>query len=138
MKKHDQDIQNIFIQKFGSAPETIGYTIDNLPFWLMILLAGGLLAALMQKPWMVGFYGNEARFIKTSMWKTTSIQDETMVLKKSDIADVQLKKFGPAHTFIIKTQEGKTHRFVMNTLYKALESQPAAIEAMKRFTGVSS
>ena len=137
MKKYDQELKQIFTERFGSSPSDLGYTIDNPPFWLMILLAGGLLAAFMQKPWMVGFYGEEAKFIKTSVWKTTTLQDETMTLKKSDIAEAKFKKFGPSRFFTVKTTDGQTHRFVMHSLYKALEGQNAAIDAMKQFLGVN-
>lgn len=137
MKKYDEPLRQTFTERFGSAPETIGYVVDSAPLWLTILLAGGLLGAMLQKPYIVGFYGNEARFIKTSMWKTTTLKEESMTLRTSDIAEAKLKKFGFLHTFLVKTNDGKKHRLVMNTLYKALDSQPAAIESMKRFCGVS-
>lgn len=136
MKKHDNEIGQAFAERFGSKPETIGYTIDSPPLWLTLLLLGGILAAFIQKPWMVGFYGDEARFIKTSVWKTTTLEDVTMTLKKSDIAEAKLSKFGPARYFKVTTNDGQKHIFVMNTLYKALEGQAAAVEAMTRFLGV--
>jgi len=136
MKKHDQDIQQAFTERFGSAPSALGYTIDNPPLWVTILLAGGLLAAFVQKPYMMGFYGEEIKFIRTSVWKTTTLKEETMTLKKSDITSSKLKKFGPARYFTVKTNEGQTHHFVMNSLYKALEGQPQGIDAMKSFCGV--
>ncbi|MFT7183700.1 MAG: hypothetical protein ACI9QC_000019 [Oceanicoccus sp.] len=136
MKKHDDSINQVFIERFGSAPSNLGYTIDGPPLWLTLLLLGGIFSVFLQKPWMIGFYGEEIKGIKTSVWKTTTLKDETMTLKKSDIAEVKHKKFGPAYYFTVKTNDGITHRFVMNTLYKALEGQPKAIDAMKQFLGV--
>jgi hypothetical protein len=136
MKKYDDEMKQAFTEKFGSAPETLGYTIDGPPLWLTLLMLGGILAAFLQKPYIIGFYGEEAKGIKTSVWKTTTLKDETMTLKKSDIANVKFKKFGPSRFFTVKMNDGTTHHFVMNSLYKALESQPAAIEAMKSFLGV--
>lgn len=136
MKKHDQEIQQAFTERFGSAPSALGYTIDSPPFWVTVLLAGGLLAAFVQKPYMVGFYGDEAKFIRTSVWKTTTLQEESMTLRKEQIASAKFKKFGPARYFTVKTKEGATHHLVMNSLYRLLEGQPQGIEAMKNFLGV--
>lgn len=128
---------NLVIEEFkkitgGKVPDFYLYTVSMPPFWQQVLLAGGILGALLQKPYMLGVIKDTFYFLGTGMWKTTTFKPENnFILTRGEITDVSYRKFGPSHFFTLTLKNGKTMRLVANTLYRKLEKHGEGIERLK-------
>lgn len=137
MATADAEILPVIERVVKGQAEFYLYMVDNPPLWLRLLLAGGLLIAFMQKPYMVAYAKGTFYFVRTSVWSPIQVREEgAWSLPKTDIIDVKYKKFGPAHYFTLTLKTGKKMHLVANTLFKKLEKQTEAIEKMKTVLAV--
>lgn len=128
----DEKVSSELKKACGGVPEFYLYLVENPPLWLTLLLAGGLLMALVQKPYMMGYYKNTFHFIPTSAFTTTRMRTEqAFKISKSEIVNVKYKKFLFANYFTLTLKNGKKMRLVANTLYRKLSKQGEAIEKLK-------
>lgn len=116
----------------GKVPDFYLYAVSMPPFWQQVLLAGGILSAWLQKPYMLGGVGDTLYFLGTGMWSTTRFKPENnFILQRNEIVGTKYKKFGPAHIFTLALSSGKSLRLTANTLYRKLEKQGEGIERLK-------
>ncbi len=137
MATADAEVLPILERVLKGKPEFYLYMVDNPPLWLRLLLAGGLLAAFLQKPYMVAYAKGTFHFVPASPWTTTTLREEgAWSLAKSEIVEAKLTKFGPARTYHLTLKNGRKMHLVANTLYKKLEKHKEAMSKMAEVLGV--
>lgn len=118
----------------GAVPEFFLFVVSMPSLLLQILLAGGLLAAFIQKPYMLGVSKQTLYFIPLSPWSTSKFKDVgAFSMSKTEIQNTKYRKLGPAHYFTLTLTSGKKMRLVANTLYKKLEGQATGIDQLQKF-----
>lgn len=133
----DDQVVNELTPFMGTKPEFYLYVVQGPALWLTLLMAGGLLAAMFQKPFMLGYAKEKFFFLPTSIWNTGTFKKEgSFSIAKSDIASVSSHKFLVANYITLTLKNGKKIRLVANTLYKKLAKQSEGIDQFKKILGV--
>jgi hypothetical protein len=132
--KIDNEVKAELKKILGSEPEFYVYVWNSpIPFWLYILLAGGVVGILFQKSTMLGYSKGTFAFLPTSPWRTSIFYPEkAKKLARSEIVKVQKWGFGWVNYFTLTLKDGSKMRLIANTLYKGLEKQAEGFEALKR------
>lgn len=133
----DDQVVSELTPLMGTKPEFYLYVVQGPALWITLLMAGGLLAALLQKPFMLGYAKEKFFFLPTSMFTTAVFKKEgSFSIAKNDIASVSFHKFLVANYITLTLKNGTKIRLVANTLYKKLAKQSEGIEQFKKILGV--
>lgn len=121
----------------GETPEFYLFIVKTIPLWLKILLAGGLLAAFLEKGFIMGYAKGTFHFLPMGGLSGTTFKTEGgFTIKKSDIVSSKFFSFGPAKYFTLNLVNGEKLRLIASTIYLNLSQQKENIEKMKKLLGV--
>jgi hypothetical protein len=121
----------------GALPEAYIYAIQvNMPFWVYILLATGLIGLLWVKPRIIALKSNQLLMVGVNLG-INKFTGEFTILKPGDVQNVSYKKFGLAHYITIHKNDGSKLRLIANHKVRKFTNQQESLEKIKKALGVN-